>query len=575
MEDLTTFSEEPLSLLQAAPESVRFDALVVLWSREEPELTGAITLIPKEPPGRLWTVGRGLTGGEGSDAHLTWYRQRPGRLEPMGPLGSPRISRAQLTIESQEGGLQIQNTGRCALRVDGAEQARVWSVPGMILELHNELLLYHCHRPGLLPAWEEEASPHAFGRGDGAGMVGESPEMWELRRKIDRIAPQPFHTLVLGPSGVGKELVARALHQRSSRSAQRMVARNAATIPEGLVDAEFFGNMRHYPNPGMPERLGLVGEAHGGTLFLDEFGELSHDLQSHLLRVMDEGEYQRLGDAQVRHSDFRLIAATNRPQEALKRDVLARLKTRIRVPDLNARREDIPLLVHHLLRRMARESLATVAGLFRGGELRGFPRLTPGLIRSLVLHPYQTHVRELETLLLKAIVECRGAYLDLTPGLKEEMNLMQAPRASLMSESQLGPAGPHEPVLEALEPLDSKGDLLARRSVPVPLKRLSQAGPVRPDGRALASLEPFDSKGDPPHAPLKKGGRPEGRLRHTQMGPLPDGLSYAALTEHCEAIKSAYVLRVYEACDRKIFRAAKRLGCNRDVIRRVLSRAED
>ena len=117
--------------------------------------------------------------------------------------------------------------------------------------------------------------------------------------------------MLLGETGTGKELAARAVHRFSTRADRPLVARNAATMPAGLIDAELFGNARNYPNPGMAERPGLVGQADGGFLFLDEIGELPSELQAHLLRVLDAGgEYQRLGESRVRRSDFRLLAAT-------------------------------------------------------------------------------------------------------------------------------------------------------------------------------------------------------------------------------------------------------------------------
>ncbi len=118
-------------------------------------------------------------------------------------------------------------------------------------------------------------------------------------------AQSSHHVLVQGDSGSGKELAARAIHALSSRQRGPFVTRNAATLPEGLVDAELFGTVRGYPHAGSPERRGVIGEADGGTLFLDEIGELRHDLQAHLLRVLDHGgEYQRLGDARTRRSTF-------------------------------------------------------------------------------------------------------------------------------------------------------------------------------------------------------------------------------------------------------------------------------
>src|SRR5262249_39430583 len=158
-------------------------------------------------------------------------------------------------------------------------------------------------RPARLPA-PPEAGAHPFGEPDADGLVGESPAMWALRGAIAAAARRDLHALVLGPSGTGKELVARAIHARSARSGRPLVARNAATIPESLMDAELFGNVRSYPNPGTPERAGLIGQAHRSTLFLDEIAELPVSLQAHLLRVLDEGDYQRLGEATARKSDF-------------------------------------------------------------------------------------------------------------------------------------------------------------------------------------------------------------------------------------------------------------------------------
>src|SRR5262249_14365097 len=165
------------------------------------------------------------------------------------------------------------------------------------------------------------------------------------------------NVLIHGPSGTGKELAARAVHALSRRAKRPLVARNAATLPPGLVDAELFGNVKNYPNPGTPERPGLIAQADGGTLFLDEIGELPWDLQAHLLRVLDAGgESHRLGEATARRASIRLVAATNRAPGELKHDLLARLTLRLVMPELAARPEDIPLLVRHLLRRAAEQS---------------------------------------------------------------------------------------------------------------------------------------------------------------------------------------------------------------------------
>jgi two-component system nitrogen regulation response regulator GlnG/two-component system response regulator HydG len=229
-----------------------------------------------------------------------------------------------------------------------------------------------------------------------------------LRSEIAFAAPRAGHVLILGDTGTGKELVARALHAASGRTGA-LVSRNAATLPESLVDAELFGNPKAYPNPGMPEREGLVGAAHGGSLFLDEFADLPSGAQAHILRVLDSGEYQRLGESMTRHSEFRLIAATNRPESALRPDLLARFDFRVRVPDLASRRDDIPLIFRHLFALVTQEDDALGARFATENRL---PRLGTGFIRRLAQHPFSANVRELRRLLWRALAESPSDVLE-------------------------------------------------------------------------------------------------------------------------------------------------------------------
>jgi two-component system nitrogen regulation response regulator GlnG/two-component system response regulator HydG len=293
---------------------------------------------------------------------------------------------------------------------------------GETFEIEGQLAFVCVSRPDVLPRAREAATAraaHPFGEADELGIVGESPTAWQLREHVAFIAGRAAHVLVLGPSGAGKEVVAQAVHALSKRGKKPMVSRSAVTIPEGIADAELFGNLASYPNPGTPERKGLVGEADGTTLFLDELGELPEELQARLLRVLDErGEYQRLGEARVRRSDLRLVAATNRPITALKHDVAARFRLRLTVPGLDERREDIPLLARHLLRRVA-SSDDDIAKRFV--DERGEPRLSFALVRALVGHTYRTHVRELETLLWIALAHAKGDVADVCPELAEEL----------------------------------------------------------------------------------------------------------------------------------------------------------
>jgi DNA-binding NtrC family response regulator len=180
----------------------------------------------------------------------------------------------------------------------------------------------------------------------------------------------------------------------------------------------------------MPERPGLVGEAEGGTLFLDEVGELGPELQTHLLRVLDEGaEYQRLGESRRRVADFRLVAATNRAPSDLRTDLAARLTLRIEVPGLDARREDIPLLAAHLLRRAAAEDRDVERRFFEKRGATSWPRLAARLALALVGHAWRGHVRELDAVLWRSLEESEGDVLELTPGAASALGDAPRPRS--------------------------------------------------------------------------------------------------------------------------------------------------
>ena len=409
----TTFLPEHLSSQDGAvPTSRDVLALVIAWSVDEPDRVGEAFLIPTDDARARYLLGRGEYRPEDGSARLLPFQQRPGWRAPMPPLMTPTISREQLRLQLDEhGALVVTNVGRCSLRHNGqpVDEARV--VPGDLLELRGQLLLLCVQRTEYLQP-PVELVQHPFGAADGFGLVGESAVMWELREQLAFVGGRSGHVLIQGASGTGKELAARAIHAGSPRHRRPLISRNAATFPESLIDAELFGNVRNYPNQGMPERPGLIGEADGSTLFLDEFGELPPVLQTHLLRVLDQGEYQRLGEARPQRADLRLVAATNRPEEALKHDVLARLKLRIVMPDLNARREDIPLLTRHILRTLLTEDPALAQRRFSGQ----MPRLSAAFVKSLILHSYTTHYRELEQWLWKSIGEARGPILDTPSG---------------------------------------------------------------------------------------------------------------------------------------------------------------
>jgi transcriptional regulator of acetoin/glycerol metabolism len=357
-------------------------ALVLLWLADEPERVGEVCLIPAgEPWGAPRIFGRGESRTDDSHRRVHLQRQHGPGSPSASIVANRHISRTQLVLRAQSSGrIAVENSGRCHAYKNGEPFDSTELEPGDVLRLGQQALFLCARRPVWLHAGD--SLQHEFGRADAYGLVGESSAIRELRANIRAASAAGGHVLLLGETGTGKELVARAVHVEAFGREPALVARNAATLPESLIDAELFGNARNYPNAGMPERPGLIGQAHRSSLFLDEFGELSRALQVHLLRVLDAGEYQRLGESTSRRAEFRLIAATNRPADALRDDVLARFKTRIVVPSLSQRREDIPLLARHVL-----------------GD-RG-ATLPLGFVERLVRHEYVGNVRELQALLTR------------------------------------------------------------------------------------------------------------------------------------------------------------------------------
>lgn len=387
-------------------------ALMIAWAPAEPNRLGEVTLF--DPDAGPYVLGR----GEPEDARSTrvkFFRQRPGLTVPGPPLASPGLSREQLRIRVDGEKLLIEQIGRCSLEVDGQRVERCEIGPGNSILLKGQLILYCTKRPRKFESMRAVTFDTApdFGGPDRHGIVGESLETWRLRDQLAWLGKADGHTLLLGASGSGKELCARALHASSARVQGPFVARNAATIPSGIIDAELFGNVKNYPNPGMAERPGLIGSADGGTLFLDEIGELPQNLQANLLRVLDEaGEYHNLGGTAIKRSNFRLLGATNRDPESLKHDLAARLVLRVTVPGLDERREDIPLLVQHLLRRALAKSPEIVAPFFTTTNGSPEPKIRANLILKLLEHSYSTNIRELDALLWRAMSESQGSLIE-------------------------------------------------------------------------------------------------------------------------------------------------------------------
>ena len=348
-------------------------ALVLVWSAREPHRAGEMAMFDGKPP---WVLGRASP----EHAVVEFQRQRPGASVMTGALTDEKVSRKQIAIARDGASLELRNTGQARMRVNDRETSEVVVSDGDVVELAGRYVFLVAMRPvSLGDAFDWPA--FSFGEPDAFGIVGESPAAWKLRAELAFAARANAHVLVHGASGTGKELCAAAIHGLSPRARRAFIARNAATFPAGLIDAELFGNVRNYPNAGMPEREGLVGAADEGTLFLDEIGEIPPELQAHLLRLLDAGgEYHRLGESHARRADVRLVCATNRDLSAMKFDLVPRLKVRIAVPPLVHRREDIPLIARHLAPDAPSSSLA----------LRMMEESFPG------------NVRDVEELLLRA-----------------------------------------------------------------------------------------------------------------------------------------------------------------------------
>lgn len=237
----------------------------------------------------------------------------------------------------------------------------------------------------------------------GRELLGRSQPMVMLQGAIDRVAPTNATVLIVGETGTGKELVARAIHNRSARAEAPFIALNCAAMPENLLESELFGHEKGAFTGADRARPGLFEAAHEGTLFLDEAGEMPASLQAKLLRVLMDGLVLRVGSRTARQVDVRVVAATHRDlQERIREglfreDLYYRLAVvPLRVPPLRERREDLPLLVAHILHRAAQDM--------------GLPlhHLSPGAMEKLAGYPFPGNVRELRNLIERACILAHG-----------------------------------------------------------------------------------------------------------------------------------------------------------------------
>jgi formate hydrogenlyase transcriptional activator len=234
-------------------------------------------------------------------------------------------------------------------------------------------------------------------------IVGESAALKSVLQQVTRVAPTDATVLILGETGTGKEMIARAIHEQSGRSKRAFVRVNCAAIPPSLIASELFGHEKGAFTGALQRRLGRFEAAHGGTIFLDEIGELPMETQIILLRVLQEREIERIGNSQSIPIDVRIIAATNRDLRAavaagtFRQDMFYRLNVfPIHMPALRERIEDIPLLVDHMIERFAS----------KGGKR--FGSIGTATFEILQAYDWPGNIRELQNVIERAVILSEG-----------------------------------------------------------------------------------------------------------------------------------------------------------------------
>jgi DNA-binding NtrC family response regulator len=256
------------------------------------------------------------------------------------------------------------------------------------------------------------------------GLVGRSAVMRNLFQLLETVAATSSTVLITGETGTGKELAARAIHHNSPRRASRFVALNCSAIPETLLEAELFGHARGAFTGAVGTRQGRLEQAHKGTLFLDEVGTMSPALQAKLLRVLQEREFERVGDSHTIKIDVRVIAATHSDlgrmvaEGTFREDLFYRLNVLpVQLPPLRERREDIPLLVQHFLQRVAAENG------------RGTITVSQDAMRRLMAYRWPGNVRQLENVVERALAFSQGRshidVQDLSPEIQNQTEIVE------------------------------------------------------------------------------------------------------------------------------------------------------
>jgi formate hydrogenlyase transcriptional activator len=278
-------------------------------------------------------------------------------------------------------------------------------------------LIYPLHYEDARPRTDLESTLHidlteetVSSGSDFEGIIGKSSVLRRLLQMVETVAGGDSTVLLLGETGTGKELIARAIHSYSPRKARPFVKLNCAAIPTGLLESELFGHERGSFTGAIAQKIGRLEVAHQGSLFLDEIGDIPLELQPKLLRVLQEREFERLGSTRTQKVDVRIVAATHRDLEGMilekqfRSDLYYRLNVfPIQVPPLRERREDIPLLVHHFVQHAGRRMRKVIDTI---------PLET---MEALIHYRWPGNIRELENVIERAVILSPGPVLRLSP----------------------------------------------------------------------------------------------------------------------------------------------------------------
>jgi len=359
------------------------------------------------------------------------------------------------------------------------------------------------------------------------GIVGSSPVMQDVFKIIGQVTASDVTVMITGESGTGKELVARSIWKHSHRAAKPFIAVNCAAIPDNLIESELFGHEKGSFTGATGQRLGKFELCDGGTIFLDEIGDMALATQTKILRVLQQGEIQRVGGTDTIKVDVRILAATNKDLEemvkakAFREDLYYRLNVvRIRMPALRDRGEDIPQIVDFCLQNLVKQKKARTS------------KLSPEAMAVLVPYRWPGNVRELENVIYRSAVIAQGDTIllkDLPAEIRDAVGV-SPPSPGIAVGSNIGPGGP---VFEAIQTKISENAALATAKVVA--ESIALGEPALTVERALDFL-------------------------HTELSKGPDPI--------LERLEREMVERVLRAEEGNQLRAAEKLGITRATLRK-------